>query len=55
MSAERLARIERLLEGLAIEVERIGEPQRYTAKALNDQSSESHLAALTTIAKPGQD
>ena len=31
-SAARLARLERLLEGLSVEIERIGEAQRYAAR-----------------------
>jgi hypothetical protein len=35
--AERLARIERAVEALSLEVERIGEAQRYSVKLLDEQ------------------
>ncbi len=37
-SDERLARVERAVESIAIEVERIGEGQRYVTKLLNESA-----------------
>ncbi len=36
--AERLARLEQIAESTAVEVERIGEGQRFTVKVLGDRS-----------------
>ncbi len=37
-SDQRLARVERAIESIAIEVERIGEGQRYVTKLLNESA-----------------
>jgi hypothetical protein len=37
-SDQRLARVERAVESIAIEVERIGEGQRYVTKLLNEST-----------------
>ena len=39
--AARLARLEQVTEATAVEVERIGEGQRFTTKLLGDRHSES--------------
>jgi hypothetical protein len=41
LSADQIARTERALETLALEVERIGETQRYTAKLLAESAAKS--------------
>ncbi len=38
--AERLAQLERAVDAIAVETERIGEGQRFTAKLLGERSAE---------------
>jgi hypothetical protein len=40
--AERMERVERLMEVMAIEVERIGEGQRFVVKVMSDRNSASN-------------
>jgi hypothetical protein len=49
---DRLERIERALESVAIEVERISEGQRFTTKLLSDRTSASAPAAHAIAAQP---
>lgn len=43
--AERLARLETATDATAIEVERLGEGQRFTARLLNERATERGRAA----------
>jgi len=40
--AERMERVERLMEVMAIEVERIGEGQRFVVKVMSDRNAASN-------------
>ena len=50
-SEQRLARVEQAVESIAIEVERIGEGQRYVTTLL-DERAHSALAAVAGAARP---
>lgn len=45
---ERLERLEQAVDAIAIEVERVLEAQRFTAKVLADQRAPAELPAKTT-------
>jgi hypothetical protein len=49
---DRLERIERAVEAVAIEVERISEGQRFTTKLLSDRTPDSAAASHAIAARP---
>jgi transposase len=52
-SEQRLARVEHAVESIAVEVERIGEGQRYVTTLLNDRAHPA-LAAAVGAARPAE-
>lgn len=54
-SDERLARLEQAVESVAIEVERIGESQRFTARLLSERQPEFNPATAGESARPAGD
>jgi hypothetical protein len=52
---DRMARIEQAVESVAIEVERIGESQRFTARLLTERQPEFNPATAGESARPAGD
>ncbi|HKO16315.1 MAG TPA: hypothetical protein VJU87_08750 [Gemmatimonadaceae bacterium] len=52
--SQRLAQIEAMLETLAVEVERLGEAQRYTVRLLEERSRLDGGAAQTRLGEGGR-
>jgi hypothetical protein len=50
-SDERLARVEQAVESIAIEVERIGEGQRFVTKLMSDRSEPVERVAIPVQAR----
>jgi hypothetical protein len=48
-SDERLARVEQAVESIAIEVERIGEAQRFTTKLLSERAPEPAAGRIAPV------